>query len=579
MHNLVKVTLISSIVTVLIIVLTHILMKHEHSLEKFKKVFTMKSDDFIEKFNDLDGYCLDRFLILFIKISLMYILTSLVILCPFYYNGNDIKDEDFWEKMSINNVGYGSQLNYAVIVITSFNIWFSSRELAKEDKAINSLRLRERSKRMQNVLIFRGPIEDISEILDKEEYEVIYQTTLNKRESIFNILLKEKKTIIVYFKDPRDILVYNERIISDEHEDVKCKLAPLHYNLIKNNVDNSKDYTKLIYYFNMFLTVSWIFFIGCIQSLSNIEGDSFLMNILPFIIPAFVMTVQSSVPFVHQYVLTNGDKLIDSSEVQMQLISRYTPYIFSNMIVSMSLKTIIFNIDDAWSDSLNFIRLISDDIPNSSVYFASLLIYKIFIVIPLEISRVSHYFLPTDELLYGFDIPPIIGVVLIMFIFSIYTPLVSFISFICFILYFFMHRNRFNFPISKKGNTQGKLWVRLFIYCVRCQIAACIIQNLYFFTCFVIENDAEIANFTWNSILPFLLSLPNTLYLFTTYISKDELRRRSELRSIDIKNISICNESHIEYRNIFNVDVENVLHIKSENEAMIMMNLDTKEDC
>lgn len=615
MHPILQVISIGSIYVIVLSILSYYLNKKYkiHTYDKFISTITKSNKQlFLQEHNNVDAYVVIKTIEMMIKISGIIAFVSMLILFPIYYIlGNDIKRENFYEESSINNIGYNSQALYATTIIYMFISFIIHRILKNYDnKIINAINMKKEDN-LQTIMQFTGKFDDINDVLQCEpsSYSVIYQhINNNNRSSIFNKLLQPDNYAFVHFHNYKDNIINHERILNRHNinkfdinnnnnigiikiikkimysiwndifgsyntniNNIKCTYAPMHYNLIKENIgENNKNYTRLISFLLLISGIAWMFIIIFLNAISDIKNTQdklnwkwldfitnspFLTSMMPFISTSLYFTCQYYLPFILQHILHKYDKLIDKSDIQLKLQSRYIVYVFINIISSVGLQSIIFNINDIWSESFEFIKKFSDSVPTASVYFASIILYKIFMLTSTEISRIVHIFSPSSIILSGHEIPVFISIVLINFIFMVYNPIITLFSFIFFCLYFIAYKYRFAFEISKDGDSGGKIWNRIYNYVIRCQLVASLIFILYLLTCLIIKNDGDISHFKWIDFLhPFFISLSIPIYIYRDYSINNNFEKRSEPSVYMINNLKSNLISVNEYKRILNID-------------------------
>lgn len=638
MHPILQVILIGIVYVFALGCITYYLNKKYkiHTFDKFTSTIAKPNKElFLQEHKNVDAYVIIKSIEMMVKISGIIAFISMLVLFPIYYIlGGDIKSENFYEQSSINNIGYNSSALYATTFIYMFISIVIHRILKNYDSKIINVINEMKSNNLQTIMQFTGKFENIKDILniDSNNYEIVYEHDNTNRSSILDKILQPDNISFVHFKNYKDNIMYFDRILDRKHKqdeiiinnnnhyiikyikkvltslwkdiyghynnyvnNVKCSYAPMHYNLIKENIgENNKNYSKLISFLLFVSGIAWMFVIIFVNSISDIKNTQdklnwkwlnfitnspFLTSMMPFVSTSLFFGCQYYLPFILQYILYNYDKLIDKSDIQLKLQSRYIVYVFINIILSVGLQSIIFNFNDIWTDSFEFIKKISDSVPNASVYFASIILYKIFMLTSTEISRIVYIFAPSSIILYGHETPVFISIVLINFIFMVYNPIITVFSFIFFCCYFVAYKYRFAFDVSRDGDSGGRIWNRIYNYIIRCQLVASCIFIMYLLVCLIIKNNGDISHFKWMDFLhPFFLSLCIPIYIYRDYSNNDNFDKRSEPSSCLINDLKSNNEILKEYKKIFDIEynlnpVNNLEIYKSNSKSDLEINL------
>jgi len=190
-------------------------------------------------------------------------------------------------------------------------------------------------------------------------------------------------------------------------------------------------------------------------------------------------------PFLFDFVARHYEGLKRESDIQQSIMTRFFYYQLVNVYVTVASGTIVNSIQEILDHPRSILSILGEQLPQVSYFFASLLLVKTLVSVPMEMLRIwpliqvysVKYFrnkkkmtrrelrdgafadLPLD---YGWIYPNLLFVMMITATYSCISPFILPISMAYFGLVYLMYRYQLLYVYINKYQAGGHMWYAVF---------------------------------------------------------------------------------------------------------------------
>lgn len=315
---------------------------------------------------------------------------------------------------------------------------------------------------------------------------------------------KTSSTAFVTFKSRVANSCSHQMLLSHEHHALDIKAAPNPKDIIWDNLPiPQRQISSRKSIANWILSVGAIFWsaiVGFIATIANLDYIAkengwgwlnvyhntpiynFLNNYLAL---ALLLCLLALLPLIFDTIARYYEGLKLESEIQNSISNRYFYYQLANVFVSVGLGSLATSIHHILDRPSSIFAILGTSVPSFSLYFANLLIIKIFTGLPIEMLRMWPLFeiltlktcmdtkkCTTRELqtgafadppiTYGWIYPNLLMVLMIMLTYCCIAPLLMPFSLIFFAFAYVMYKYQLLYVFINDYQSGGFMWYEIF---------------------------------------------------------------------------------------------------------------------
>jgi hypothetical protein len=301
------------------------------------------------------------------------------------------------------------------------------------------------------------------------------------------------------------------------------------------------------YITNVGLIIGSLFWSAFVNSINNLAVSFHLpLYLQSYFSVCILLGFLLFLPFIFDVLARNYECIKLESEIQNSIMTRYFYYQLVNIYVTVALSNLDIKeqLLDMIRDPRTFVVILGSTIPSVSVYFADLLIVKIFVAIPGEMLRpwqlatilsISYgmdrrkctrrelrtgafYSWP---MLYGWVYPQLMIVEMIVLTYSVISPLLMPFAIVFYVFAYAMYKYQLLYVYVNEYQSGGFMFYAVFNRSMIALVFASIVMLAYF--------SVDLASSYHYGPFLFLLPLPVGIVYFWHYC--DSLFKKKMVRS------------------------------------------------
>ena len=178
----------------------------------------------------------------------------------------------------------------------------------------------------------------------------------------------------------------------------------------------------------------------------NKQRDFYVQLINGYLPVLALLGLIQLLPFIFQYVAVHYESRKTQSDVQRSILRRFFYYQMANIFITVTAGSLLENLGEIIGDPQSILSLMADKVPTVVGYFISLIVTKILAGLPVVLLRLGALFRMAflrcsfsekmltqrelnevyrpQELLYGWEYPTQLLVIVICFTYSCISPII-----------------------------------------------------------------------------------------------------------------------------------------------------------